>query len=111
MGDIHDKPTLFFNDVLDNVALYYVIEKEYNAAMDAENLLSDGSSCSSFSSFSDSCSEEDPKVKVQKSEERKIKIADKVKKAGRSAKRERTLSNVLNEQIAQIDDLENRENI
>lgn len=34
MGTLDDQSHLLFNDVLDNVALFYVIEKEYNAAME-----------------------------------------------------------------------------
>ena len=34
MGINDDQSHLLFNDVLDNVALFYVIEKEYNAAME-----------------------------------------------------------------------------
>lgn len=64
MGDIDDKTHLFFNDVLDNVALYYVIEKEYTAAM--EKAEADDSSYSSELSSSDS--DEQETVKLDKVE-------------------------------------------
>jgi len=51
MGNLSDKTHLFFNDVLDNVALYYVIEKEYKAAMKEAEIVEFSSSFSSESSF------------------------------------------------------------
>jgi hypothetical protein len=68
MGDFEDKTHLFFNDVLDNVALYYVIEKEYKAAM--AEAKAEESSCSSSSSID---SEEEDEVKIEKERKKTLK--------------------------------------
>jgi hypothetical protein len=91
MGDLDDKTHLFFNDVLDNVALYYVIAKEYTAAMDQADLNS-----SEEYEVSSIDSEESEAMNREKQRKKDLKSAKSIEQM---AKRGRTLSSVIDEGI------------
>jgi hypothetical protein len=93
MGDFDDKTHLFFNDVLDNVALYYVIAKEYTAVMDQADL----NSSEEFSEVSSIDSEESEALKIEKQRKKSLRSAKSIEQM---AKRGRTLSSVIDENIS-----------